>query len=60
MLWACTKQQKRKTFFAGKAGCSEEHSSKVEMLLLVIELIPLEPIRMTPRGILYDHMDGEV
>lgn len=56
----CTKQQKKKTFFARKAGCSEENSSEVGMLLLVIELIPLEPISMAPQGIVNDHMDGEV
>lgn len=30
------------------------------MLLLVIELIPLELISMSPQGIAYDHMDGEI
>lgn len=47
-------------FFAKKAGCSEKNSPKVGMLLLVIELIPLELISMSPQGIVYDHMDGEV
>lgn len=60
MLWDCIKQQKEKIFFAKKAGCSEENSPKVGMLLLVIELIPLELISMSPQGIVYDHMDGEV
>lgn len=60
MLWACAKQQKEKTFFTRKAGWSEENSSKVGMLLLVIELILLEPIRMSSQGTVYDHMDGEV
>lgn len=60
MLWACTKLQKEKTFFARKAGYLEKNSPKVGMLLLVIELVPLELITMSPQGIVYDHMDGEV
>lgn len=64
MSWPCSEtasnSRRKRHFFAKKAGCSEENSPKVGMLLLVIELIPLELISMSPQGIVYDHMDGEV